>query len=296
MESGKTADFVKIHVLGIGSFFSKRSFYPSIVLEYNGEFTAVDPTANLEYALNTYRIVSGEGLQAKDIAQACITHAHLDHSGGMVDLAVEKYYAELKRRSGERFTFFGPESVLDACWNRMLIDTLRETFRYVDPEYSTRELEFDDIFNLVKLQPEMEKDVGSLEVVAKKGIHASPGGSFGYRFNCGGILIGYSGDTAPSLDGVDDLTKFLSGCDMIMYESGMHRIGGHTSYEFLDGRLKPAERVFLTHYPDTLANDEDMLPFKLLKPGRCYVVTKQGVEEKPITEKGRQLVEIIGGN
>lgn len=296
MGSEKPEDSVKIHVLGTGSFLSKRSFYPSIVLEYKGECTAVDPTANLVRALNDYRIVSGEGLQIKDISQACITHSHADHSGGMVDLAVEKYYAELKRRSGERFTFFGPEPVLDDCWNRRLKDTMHETFLYVDPEYKTHNLGFDDIFNLVKLQPEVEKDVGNLKVTAKKGIHASPGGSFGYRFDCGGILIGYSGDTAPSLDGADDLTGFLNGCDMIMYESGMHRIGGHTSYEFLDGRLKPAELVFLTHYPDTLTNDEDMLPFKLLKPGRCYVATKQGIEEKPITEKGKQLLDIIAGN
>ena len=299
MDEGQNNDgIVKVHVLGTGSYTSERSFFPSFVIEYGGECTIVDPTANLSFALNLYRVVSGEDLSFRDLRQTCITHVHSDHAAGMVDLGVQKYYVEMKRRNYEQLVLFAPEEILSFCWRDVLKGTLQKTFEQVEPKYKMHNRKFEDFFKLVALKPGVKKRVGELEVTAKQGIHASPGGSFGYRFDCGGILIGYSGDTAPSVDGKGDLTGFIEDCDMIIYESGMSRIGGHTSYEFLEGKLtlEAQDRVYLTHYPDFLANDEDSIPFNLLKPGRCYVITKKGVEAKPVTEKGQLLLDIIAGN
>lgn len=294
-ETAAGNDLVKVHVLGTGSYTSEHSFFPSFVIEHAGEHTIVDPTSNLAFAMGLYRKVSGEDLRFKHIDQAVVSHVHSDHAAGMIDLALHKYYVELKRRKveDELFTFFGPAPVLDACWERVLSGTLKLTFESVDPDYRQCEKGFDDYFNIVRLEPEVPGKVGDLEVIAKKGIHAVQGGSFGYRFNCGSISIGYSGDTAPSIDGRDDLTGFLEGCDMIIYECGGSRIGGHTSHGFLDGRFaeESQERVFLTHYADSLANE--ILPFKLLRPFHCYFVNGKGVVSKDPDKKGRQLFRML---
>ncbi len=300
VESEITEDrgIVKVHVLGIGSYTSERSFFPSFVIEHDGEHTIVDPTSNLAFAMNIYRKITGEDLRPRHIDQATVSHVHSDHAAGMIDLAVHKYYVELKRRKRENelFTFFGPGSVLAACWERVLSGTLERTFESVDPEYKEHNRKFHDFFNLIELIPDVPKKVGGLEVIAKQGIHAVQGGSFGYRFSCGDISIGYSGDTAPSIDGDNDLTRFLAGCDMVIYECGGSRIGGHTSHEFLEGRFTDdaEDRIYLTHYSDFMAND--ILPFKLLKPFHCYTVSKKGVFIKNLPKKGKQLLRMLKGS
>ena len=297
MSAEEQQELVKIHVLGTGSYTSEMSFFPSFVIEYAGERTIVDPTSNLAFAMRIYRSISGEDLRFKHIRQAAVSHVHSDHAAGMIDLAVHKYYVELKRRKreDELLVFFGPSGVLKACWEKVLSGTLQRTFEHVEPSYKEHDREFDDFFRLVELEPGHSEKVGKLEVIAKQGIHAVHGGSFGYKFKCGDILIGYSGDTAPSLNGADDLTGFLAGCDMIIYECGVSRMGGHTSYEFLEGRftMDVGERVFLTHYPDVLA--KEILPFKLLKPFHCYTVSRRGVFRKRSSKKGRQLLKLLQG-
>ena len=296
-DNNKSEEMVKIHVLGTGSYNSERSFFPSFVIEYEGEHTIVDPTSNLAFAMKLYRNISGENLRLKNIDQATVSHAHSDHAAGMIDLAIHKYYVELRRRKNEDelLTFFGPGPVLDVCWERVLSGTLERTFDFVDPDYKEHDKNFQDYFNLIGITPEVPAKVGKLEVIAKQGIHAVHGGSFGYKFNCGNLSIGYSGDTAPSMDGKNDLTRFLADCNMIIYECGGSRIGGHTSHEFLDGRFHSGveEGLFLTHYPDVLAND--VLPFKLLKPFHCYVVSNKGVFKKNLPKKGKKLLKMIHG-
>jgi ribonuclease BN (tRNA processing enzyme) len=128
-------------------------------------------------------------------------------------------------------------------------------------------------------------------VTAKECRHAVVGGAFAYKFQCGELSIGYSGDTTPSVE----VLQFLEDCNMIIHEAGGAPISGHTPVEFIVSRTSSyvARKLYLTHYPDTLSNDEDKLHCNLLRAGHCYVVRRQGVcQEQSLTDIGKRLLEI----
>ncbi|MBN1544459.1 hypothetical protein JW898_03280 [Candidatus Woesearchaeota archaeon] len=305
MDSEDAEDKMNVYVLGVSSFCSGLPFFPSFVLQYGADYLLVDPTANLSSAIRLCNKVSGSRLSMADIDACFISHIHSDHSSGAIDFAISKYYKEAKR-GNRRPQFLGPAEVVDACWDLVLKGTLGVTFGSAVPDYQEIGLGFDSFFRRVELGVDGSPTrVGGLEVMLRKGIHAVKGGSYASKFRWNGVTVGYSGDTAPNMNGNDvpDVLEFLADdCDMIIYEvGGSHPVEGHTPLAILRSRIADylsaddaARKVFLIHYPDSFLNEPlQVIPFQLIQPWHCYTVSRGRVEVGEPTPKGRNLLKAI---
>ena len=226
---------MKILMLGVGDFFSRRYYSSSFVLLYDNRTLLVDCPDPIRRMLYDASQLSGLRLDLKDLNDVIVTHLHGDHSNGLESLAYYKRFVE-KRRP----TIYTIPEVADNLWEHKLKASMhyQQDLETGEPQYSTLE----DYFKLSLLKPGIVNTVKGLKIQIRYTRHFIP--CFGLKIAYGGRCLGYSSDTAFDPEHI----AFLSDCDLIFHESNL---GGHTPYEkLLELPIDIRKKMLVVHVHD----------------------------------------------
>lgn len=141
------------------------------------------------------------GLPWGGLRHLLVSHFHTDHVGEIPSLLFALRHALQPPRS-EALDIWGPKGT------RRLFDRLSRALGswLVEPGFPVRFHEVD---------PEQPVRIGDLWVSAAGTPHTDE--SLAYRFEGGGVALGYTGDTGPS----DDLAHFFRGVDLLLAECSL---------------------------------------------------------------------------
>jgi len=83
---------MKILVLGVGDFFSRRYFSTCFIVLYDNRRLVVECPSPFRRMLYEASRKSGVNLDLSDINDVLVTHVHGDHSNGLESLGFFKQY------------------------------------------------------------------------------------------------------------------------------------------------------------------------------------------------------------
>lgn len=148
-----------------------------------------------------------EGLAAKNIKRAFLTHLHSDHTTGYPDLILTPWVMG----RDEPLEVYGPEGIISMTEN--ILEAYEEDIRYrlygLQPannqgwRVNAHEITEGEIYedNNVKVEAFLVK-------------HGSWPNAYGYRFTTPDKVIVLSGDTAPC----ENIEKYSNGADVLIHE------------------------------------------------------------------------------
>jgi ribonuclease BN (tRNA processing enzyme) len=240
--------------VGVGDAFSALHYSSAVAIESGGRWLLVDCPHPIRKVLREASRRAGVKLDVGTFDAVVLTHLHADHSSGLEDYA---YYSRfvLKRRP----VLAAHSNVLSRLWERLApgMDSLS------DPaDWSSRPMQLEDYFDVVRLDVEAPVAVGGFEVACRPTRHHVF--TTALRVRAGGRELGLSSDTAHD----PGLVDWLGAADRFLHETGA---GIHTPYEKL--AALPADvraRMRLIHYPDGFRPEGGAI--ELLEQGRRYEV------------------------
>lgn len=147
------------------------------------------------------------GLQAKNITRAFLTHLHSDHSTGYPDLIFTPWTMD----RNEPLEVYGPEGILEMTQN--IIEAYGEDIRYrvygLEP---TNNQGWRVNAHVVKEGLVYQDDNVKVEAFRVK--HGNWPNAFGYRFTTPDRVIVISGDAAPD----ENIEKYSRDADILVHE------------------------------------------------------------------------------
>jgi len=224
---------VEVQFLGSGDAFGSGGRFQTCFY-VNSETTRflIDCGASSLIAMRRF------GVDPSKIDIILLSHLHGDHFGGIPFLILD---GQFQRRT-RPLTVAGPPGV-----EARLHDAMEVLF----PGSSQVQRKFTTEF--IELNDKNKTTIGSLAVTAYGVIHPSGNQPYALRIECGGKVIGYSGDT----EWTDELLKVGRGADLFICEAYFFekKIKYHLDYKALMDRLSQIgyRRIILTHM------SEDML-------------------------------------
>jgi len=193
------------------------------------------------------------GVDANTIAAIFISHLHGDHFGGLPFFLL---HARHVARRTAPLTIAGPPG-LEA--------RLAQTMEALFPGSSKVDPGFD--LDVIELEPGTSHRVGDLQVTAFKVVHPSGAPPSALRFEHGGKVLTYSGDT----EWTDALIEAARGADLFICECYMFDtpVKFHLDYMTLKSRLPEidARRVVLTHMSAAMLARLDRLDIETAQDG-----------------------------
>ena len=131
-----------------------------------------------------------------------ITHFHADHFGGIPPFILD---AQFFSRRTSRLTIAGPFGLRD--WFLRAMETAFEGSASAKRNYDV---------SLLELQPGRQADIQQVRVTPQLVRHGRPEGPFfGFRIECDGRVIGYTGDT----EWANSLIAIGRGADLFIAEA-----------------------------------------------------------------------------
>ena len=209
----------------------------------------------VEQGENVYWFDAGEGcsrtahLSGVSLLAVCaifISHTHLDHIGGLPNLLWTM--AKLDRRnedpsrglSGKRVELFIPDLSVWRGIHRML-SWRAFPFELIAKDYRDGLIYEDGAVGVTALH---NRHLGAPE-------KAENWRSFSFRIEAGNKSVVYSGDVAD----VRELEPILDGCDLLLIETGHHRVEDICVY-LRDSRTRFGQLGFIHHGRAILADSE----------------------------------------
>jgi ribonuclease BN (tRNA processing enzyme) len=200
-------DVFRVHVLGVGNYYSERYSTVSFVVQAGKRLILIEAPAELRRKLAQYRSIYSSmipDLRLENINDIIVTHDHGDHSAGLEMIADYKMFEHKPtiENGGERPRLYGPEEV---------IDSFRKSLNH---KFTYKTYQLDDYFDIIPTIHHSELALGQdLSLTTCKADHeAVP--AFGLVLNYQGTKFGYSGDTKFS----PRLLSFLSPADLLIHE------------------------------------------------------------------------------
>ena len=229
---------MKVTFLGTGdSFGSGGRFQPCILVEHPGARLLLDCGASSLIAMRREMIDPGT------IDAVVVSHFPGDHFGGLPFLILDGQFAHRERP----LSIAGPPGIRERV--RAAMEGLYPGSSATPQPYRIEYTE------LVSGLPATVAGCG----VATVPVDHSPGAEGrGYRVECGGAVLAYSGDTQWT----ESLVELADGADLFVCEANFFekRVPFHMTYRTLEAqrdRLRCA-RILLTHVgPEMLAHAAD---------------------------------------
>lgn len=221
--------------------------------------------------------ISGLPLSPPLVSHALITHLHDDHSGGLLEFAINHAIARNPQTARERGysaaeqaaaakvgrpTIVAHAAVLASVWPQRLQVGLGQS---ITDAGKLVQNQLSDFYQTSIIIPGQRKAIGDtgIEVEARLTVHHIPCAA--YRVYYRGRCVGFSGDTAfdPAL------VDWLAAADLFFHESTYGP--GHTPYQQLCDYAYSrnlADKLYLYHYPDNfdLANSK----LRVAEVGKVY--------------------------
>jgi len=225
---------VEIKVLGSGDAFgSGGRFQACYYVQSAAARFLIDCGASSLIAMKRW------GVDPSLVNVILLSHLHGDHFGGIPFFILDAQFA----RRSHPLVIAGPPG---------LRRRIQETMEVFFPGSSKVEQKFSIEF--IELTERSETIIGSLKVTPYGVIHPSGDASYALRVECGGKIIGYSGDTEWTenlLEVSRDADLFL--CEAYFFEKN---IKYHLNYRTLTERRAQlgCRRLVLTHMGNDMLN------------------------------------------
>jgi ribonuclease Z len=216
--------------LGTGNFLAPGRYWNGFV---------IDGTILVEPSPTALPNLRRCGFRAEELDCVVISHFHPDHTFGWPFLLLEL----VERARGRRLEVVGPPGVSEYLDSMMRLGSVMEIQKNAHAELDIRYTEADGSW----------QEAGNVRLRAVEVEHVPDLRCFGYVFDRGGRLIGYSGDTRPCA-GLDRLAEM---CDVLVLEcNGVHASKTHMDTEAVAAlRDRFAHvRIVLTHLGETVAS------------------------------------------
>jgi ribonuclease BN (tRNA processing enzyme) len=244
---------VTVRFLGSGDAFgSGGRFQACILMDWSDGQALLDCGASSLIAMRRF------GVEPAGIDAILISHLHGDHFGGLPFFLLE---AQLISRRTRPLVIAGPpgiEARLRAAMEVLFPGSSRTAQRFP--------LEF------LELPERVPTRVGALGVTALQVVHESGAPSYALRVECGGRVLGYSGDT----EWTDALLEVARGADLFVCEAYVfgRRIRYHLDYATLAARREAlgCRRLVLTHMSAEMLARVDGLDVETASDGLSLAV------------------------
>lgn len=251
---------IGIYPLGIGSFGATRLWHNTFVLLVDGEHTIVDCPRRLQPMLDDNKARGALLMSIADYDRVLLTHLHIDHAGGLVELA---HAGQLSPDRPMRL--FAPQPMLDYLWSRTV-----ELGVVSAADFAGGAADLDQYFRPVPL--DNPHDFGSFRLHYRPTQHIL--NTFAYLFDFGDYKLGYSADTAYD----ESLIHWLDHCDKILHEvvgppwSEVEVVQKlHTPLAKLMALpLAFQQKTYLCHVDEDHYLDDDIGHYTYLKQQRLY--------------------------
>ncbi len=148
-----------------------------------------------------------DGLQAKNITRAFLTHLHSDHSTGLPDIIFTPWTLD----RAEPLELYGPEGIKEMTQN--VIEAYGEDIRYRVYGLEPTNNQGWRVNAHVVTEGTVYQD-DNVKVEAFRVKHGSWPNAFGYRFTTPDRVIVISGDAAPD----ENIEKFSRDADILIHE------------------------------------------------------------------------------
>jgi ribonuclease BN (tRNA processing enzyme) len=224
---------MKLTILGSGDAFgSGGRFNTCFMLDTGDRRVLVDFGASSLVAM-----------RARDVAPDSIdgiilTHLHGDHFGGLPWLLIDAQYVSKRTR---------PLVVAGPRGTEARFVTATEAL-YADSTKSERNFEL----SFIEYEERKPRDIGGVNVTAFEVKHPSGAPPYALRFECGGKVLAFTGDTGwveVLLDVARDADLFISEC--FQYDVTLPI---HLDYLTIDANYERlgAKRILLTHMGEAM--------------------------------------------
>lgn len=254
-------DIFRVHVLGVGNYFSKRHRSTSFVVQAGTRMILLEAPNDVFKRVEDYRNAAGswarqegrpaaglENLVVDSIDHYVVTHDHGDHSAGVEAIGFYKLYVQRKKGlQCAKPVLYGTSGV---------IDDIRHT---MERKFCRDGNTFDSFFRSVHVDQGSAVNIFPLRMEVFRNYHGMPG--FAVMFSYRGRSVAYSGDTRFD----STLIGFLSKADVLLHEcDGKDFV--HTTPENLIGWLARSRydgRLYVCHFPDSRAvQDAGLTPLE----------------------------------
>jgi len=192
------------------------------------------------------------GIDRDEIDAIVVSHFHADHFGGIPLFVLAARYMDARRRP---LLIAGPRHVERRV--RALAAALGHPMED-DPG-------FEVVFR--ELPPGQELEVGPALIESFETRHQLESHPHGYRIDCGGQVLVYSGDTGW----FPELPRHTDGADLFICECTQHRadLGFHLSLEELSAHRGEFDcgRIVLTHLGNEMSDLRGRVEFETADDG-----------------------------
>lgn len=243
--------------LGVGDAFSETRYHTCFVFLAGDARLMIDCPEPLFKMLRESSEQAGRRMRIEEIDDIVLTHLHADHVGGFENYCYYKKYFEEKLG-----TVHLPPEIAGLLWDQRLRGAMGRTVNLETGIW--RENRPEDYYRTRVLAYGRENPIGPFHVSIRPALHTIP--TVGVIVRHGDLRVGYSCDTSFDPDHI----AWLSGCDMILHETGE---GLHTSLDRLVALPEEIRtKIWLVHLADDF--DVENAPLRCLRQGCLYTVTK----------------------
>lgn len=198
------------------------------------------------------------GLDRSDVDIILITHFHGDHFGGVPFFLLD---AKQVQRRGRPLVIAGPRGVAERV--RAVMEALFPGTGDMDPGFP---------LDFVELAAGVPSAIGALIVHPEAVVHSKGSEPHGYRIECAGKTIAYSGDS----EWTENLIKIASGTDLFICECSDYDepTRNHIDYQTILQRRADlgSKRVILTHLGDSVLSRLDSLEIEYAEDGKTVTI------------------------
>lgn len=191
------------------------------------------------------------GLEPDRISTIFISHLHGDHFAGLVWWLLHAHYVSGRTAP---LTVVGPAGIAQR---------FAQAAEALFPNSTAIERRFE--LHFCEHVAEQPLDIGGVRVTPFEVLHPSGAPPYALRFECGGKVLGFSGDTKW----VDGVLPAARGADLFIAECFTFGApeGYHTCWHDIEPNVERlgARRILLTHMgPDMLANVDKVQDARIL--------------------------------